>query len=256
MKIIKLMVQLFIVQMLVSSLAIGQSTASEWKYIFVREDVVKPSMTEDYEASLADLKLLLGEGKVKDFSYYTHLQDNYNFVHFTPLTDLKDIEKSMVEIVAGKVNMTEFNLIWPYLTSTIGASRNYLLRYRPELSYAPDNIYWGEKTPYRRWNYLYFSPGSEKNIEKVLKAWKTLYEKKKVSSGFRIFSGFIGVERPLYIFTTWAEDPLDFQNKLVDAIELLGDEGTALWAETMNYVREVETVEGWFLPQYSYVPEK
>lgn len=233
----------------------AQKNASEWDFIYVREDIVKPSLTNEYEAALSDLKSLLTENKVSDFSYYAHLLDNFHFVHITPLKNLHDIEKGTMEFLAAKVKGKEFDLVWADLTATTAASRNYILRYRPELSYAPETIYWGKKTPYRRWNYLYFSPGFEKNIEKLLKAWKTLYEQKKVTSGFRIFSGFVGVERPLYIFTTWAEDPLDFQNNLAKVIEILGDDGAALWSETMTYVRVSETIEGWFLPQYSYVPE-
>lgn len=239
-----------------ATLLMAQSNASEWDYIYVREDIVKPSLTAAYEASLSDLKVVLTDGKVGDFSYYTHLQDNYHFVHITPLNSLKDIEKGMIKLLSGKVKMDEFNLVWADLTATLAASRNYVLQYHSELSYDPDNIYWGENTPYRRWNYLFLAPGFENNMEKLLKAWKTLYAQKKVTSGFRIFSGVVGVEHPLYIFTTWAEDPLDFQNDLAEATKLLGDEGAALWAETMTYVRDVETVEGWFLPQYSYIPKK
>ncbi|NOQ97138.1 MAG: hypothetical protein GQ561_03160 [Calditrichae bacterium] len=252
---IKLMLSLFITLMLNANYLMAQSNASEWDYVIVREDIVIPSLTKEYEAALADLKLLLAEGKVMDYSYNSHLLDNYHFVHMTPLKKLEDIEKGGIEYVADKVNKDEFDLIWSDLAATTKTSWNYLLRYRSELSYTPESIYWGEMTPYRRWNYFYFSPGTEKDVEKLIMAWKTLYEQKNVNYGFRVFSGFIGVERPLYIFTSWAESPLDYQNNLAGAIELLGDKGAALWAETMNHVSDVETVEGWFLPQYSYVPE-
>ena len=35
---------------------------------------------------------------------------------------------------------------------------------------------------------------------------------------------------------------------------LLGDDGATLWLKMMDYVRETKTVEGWFLPQYSFAP--
>jgi hypothetical protein len=99
-------------------------------------------------------------------------------------------------------------------------------------------------------------PGSEERVEELLKAWKNLYENKNAKSGFRIFTGFVGTERPLYLFTTWAANPYEYQNNLVEVIELLGEEGSVLWAETLNNIKDSDTIEGWFLPQYSYTPGK
>jgi hypothetical protein len=236
-----------------TSLLCAQDNASEWDYIFVREDIVKPFMTVQYEAAIADLKIIFTEEVVSDYSHYTHLQDNYHFIHMTPLNKLEDVEKGTVEYLAKQVDKDKFNLIWSDLAATIQSSRNYILQYRADLSYVPKEIYWGKNEPYRRWNYYNFTPGSEKEVEGLIQAWKSLYEKKNIKSGFRIFSGVIGIENPLYIFTTWAEDPYDYQENLVNTIEMLGDEGAALWDETMRYVRDVETIEGWFLPQYSYI---
>jgi len=36
---------------------------------------------------------------------------------------------------------------------------------------------------------------------------------------------------------------------------MLGEDGPILWMAMMELVRKVETIEGWYLPQYSYMPE-
>ena len=72
--------------------------------------------------------------------------------------------------------------------------------------------------------------------------------------GFRVFSGFLGVEQPLYILTTWAENPLDFQTNIQNTSSLLGEDGAELWQLLMGYVQQTKTIEGWFLPQYSFAP--
>jgi hypothetical protein len=242
---------------LISSLSLlkvtAQSGISEWNYIFVREDIVNPNKVSFYEASLSDLNTVLVESNVKNYNCYSHLLDNFHFVHIIPLDKLSDIEKGTVEFLKNQVDEKAFNLVWSDLSETITASTNYILKYRPELSYAPSDIYWGNDTPYRRWNYMYFIPGSEEEAEKLLQAWKKLYENKNVQMGFRVFSGFIGVEKPLYVFTMWATNPYEYQNNLMKAMEILGEEGTGLWRETMNNVRKINTIEGWFLPQYSFL---
>jgi hypothetical protein len=88
----------------------------------------------------------------------------------------------------------------------------------------------------------------------ILAAWKQLYQKKKINKGFRVFSGFLGVDQPLYILTTWAKDPSDYHANLENISGMLGENGIALWNKMMQHVRATETVEGWFLPQYSYAP--
>jgi len=96
--------------------------------------------------------------------------------------------------------------------------------------------------------------GTEDEVETVLSVWRNLYEEKGIKSGFRVFSGFLGIEQPLYILTTWAEDPLDYHTKLLDAAALLGEEGAKLWEKMIGNVNGASAVEGWFLPQYSYAP--
>lgn len=242
----------FLLIFLLSFNACSQDSSSDWDLILIREDNVKPSMTEDYERSLSDLKSFLEESNVKDFGYFTHLQDDYHFIHSVPINNLGAIDKGMLDYVAQKTDKAELNLIMEELNSTIESYRNYIIQYKPELSYVPGTDNWHEDKPYRRWNFLYFSPGSEYEVEMILKSWKGLYKKHGTKYGFRVFKGFIGVEQPMYLLTTWAEDPLDFQQNLRENMEKFNLEGGTLWSEMTEYVIDVNTVEGWYLPQYSF----
>jgi len=233
----------------------AQNIDLEHNYVLIREDVVKPSMTADYEGAIADLSLFLKENKVKDVNYLTQLQDNYHYSHVSFIKDLSEVEGGMRAYINRKKNSAEFNLIWDYLNETIESYGFYIVKYKPELSYVPDGKVWLETAPYRKWNYYYFKPGTEAQVEQLMASWASLYKQKGIEHGFRVFKGLIGTENPVYIFTTWAESPLDYQQGLQDNIKLLGEEGGTLWMDMMKYVRDVETIEGWYLPQYSYQPE-
>ncbi|MGB5663442.1 hypothetical protein, partial [Eudoraea sp.] len=100
----------------------------------------------------------------------------------------------------------------------------------------------------------HFYPGSEEEVEEILAAYKHLYKTKNVDMGFRVFAGQIGLERPMYILTTWAKSPLDYHQNLEKTSEMLGDSGALLWTKLMELVKEAKITEGWYLPQYSYAP--
>jgi len=233
----------------------AQSSDKSWDYLVVREDAVKPSMTDSYEASLADLAVFLKENKVKNVNYITQLQDNYTYSHVTVLNSLDELDGGLREYIRGDKKSAEFNLIWDDLNQTIDSYRYYVVKYEPGLSYVPDGKVWLEDAPYRRWNYFYFEPGTEDEADEILLAWKNLYANKGVKNGFRVFKGEVGLEQPVVLFTTWAESPLDYQINLQDNIERLDEEGTVLWMAMMELIRGVETIEGWYLPQYSYMPK-
>jgi len=236
--------------------AFAQVSDHDWKYLMIREDVVKPSMTVDYEASLTDLSLFLTDSKILGINYITQLQDNYHYTHITTLNDINEIDEGLRAYIKGDIKSTEFDLIWDDLNETIKSYSYYVVKFEPDLSYIPDGKVWLDEAPYRKWNYFYFQPGTEKEVEKILKAWRNLYKNKGLKQGFRVFSGVIGVEQPVLLFTTWAESPMDYQINLQDNIKLLEEEGTILWMAMMELVRKVETIEGWYLPQYSFISEE
>jgi len=224
-------------------------------YIIIRNDVVKPSMTTQYEGALADLSDFMTENKVKEANYLTQIEDNYHYSHVTFVDNLNDIEMGLASYINGKKKSASFDLIWESLNETIEAYYFYVVKYMPELSYVPDGNNWLEGNQFRKWNYYYFTPGTEEQAEQIIASWKSLYVRKGVKNGFRIFKGEIGLARPVYIFTTWAEDPLTYQQNLQNNMALLDNEGVQLWMAMMALVSKVETVEGWYLPQYSYQPE-
>jgi hypothetical protein len=234
----------------------AQTKDGDWDLMLVREDRVKPSKVADYEAALMDKKIFLEENNVTNYTYFSHMMDNYNFTHVTPIERLNDLEQGILEYIKHKVNNPEFDLIVSDIFENIETYRYYIIRYHHELSHVPPNNSWESGSPYRKWNYYYFKPGKEKEVERILASWHSLYNKHEINNGYRIFSGFTGLYQPLYIFTVWAEDPTELQRNLQDNMTLFGEEGAILWTKTMEYVHKVETFEGWYLPQYSYTNNK
>ena len=235
-----------------SSCVEAQKPASGWDIMLVREDKVKPSLLNDYENGLFDMKSFLEENKVEDFFYFTHLRDDYTFLHMSKVDNLGDLEQGIFEYVKNKINKPEFELIWSDVTASIDSYRYYMVKYSHDLSFVPETGDWEIDLPFRKWNYYYFKPGTEDEVETIMSAWRQLYKDNGVKNGYRIFKGSIGLEQPLYVFSTWAEDPQELQIDLQENMKILGERGAALNAKMLEYVEKVETYEGWYLPQYSY----
>ena len=191
---------------------------------------------------------------MKHVNYMTQLQDNYRYSHVSVLKDMDDINGGLKAFIKGDEKSAEFDLIWCDLNQTIESYSYYVVKYEADLSYVPDGKVWLEDAPYRKWNYLYLEPGTEKDADDILLAWKNLYQNKGVENGFRVFKGVVGLEQPVLLLTTWAESPLDYQINLQENMELLDEDGAILWMAMMELVRKVETIEGWYLPQYSFIP--
>ena len=233
----------------------GQNMEENLNLLLIREDKVSPAMADEYEMSLADLKNYLVENQVQGFNYFTHIQDNFEFVHIVPLNNLDELSEGTREALIKKVNKPELSLILDYFDLSLDSYRHYVVQYKPELSYVPSSMQWDEGNTYRKWHYYHFYPGSEEEVEEILAAYKHLYKTKNVKMGFRVFAGQIGLERPAYILTTWAKSPLDYHENLEKVSEMLGDNGALLWTKLMELVKEAKITEGWYLPQYSYAPE-
>jgi hypothetical protein len=239
-----------------NGLVMCQSPEKEPGLLLIRADRVRPSQTETYEMALMEMHDFLTENKVEGFTYFTHMKDDYNFLHYTAIDHLGELDKGIFEYIKKRVNKPELELIWNDISESIDYYHYYVIRYHHELSYIPEEDKWHIDNPYRKWSYYYFAPGNEKEIKKILGAWRDLYKNRGIKNGYRIFSGVIGLPQPLFIFSTWAADPLDYHLRLKENLEILGEEGAVLWEQTLQYVQKVETFEGWFLPQYSYTGDK
>ena len=251
MKYTRLIYSVFTLLLINSTLSFSQNL-EKMNLMVIREDRVSPALTGDYEMALIDLKEFLTDKNIQGFNYFAHLQDDYIYTHVIPVDRLEDLSNGLHAFVAKKINDPELDLILDYMNDATESSRYYVTQFRPELSYIPNELDWGDKNTYRKWSYYYFEPGSEDDLENTLMAWKKLYAKKGIKMGYRVFSGFIGIEQSVYILSTWAEGPLEYHQNLQKASEMLGADGASMWSKMMRNVYDVKVVEGWFLPQYSY----
>lgn len=254
MKIIRIIIVIIALLMTNINVLFSQLSDENWDLMLIRNDKVYTSMTMEYERTLVDLKDYLSTKNIEGFNYFTHLRDDYSFTHAIPLNELSDMSKGIHSVLAKQINDPEFNTIITRLKKNLRSYQYYIVKFEKDLSYIPEGDDWGENSSYRRWTYLYCQPGKESEVKEVLENWRKLYEAKDVEMGFRVFTGFLGIEQPLYILTTWAENALEYQLNIEKSSKILGEEGISLWNNMYEFVNTTETLEGWYLQQYSFAP--
>jgi hypothetical protein len=253
------MTRYFFILALISTIGLNtgcsQPSDKKGEMLLIREDVVKPSMAEKYELSLLDLNNFLVENKVSDVNYLTHIQDDFHYLFISDLNDLDDLDGGIHAYTNGEKSSDEYTLIWDMINESRESYRFYIVKYDKENSYVPDGNAWLEESHYRKWNYYYFDPGTEKEVDEILAAWNYLYKQNNIKSGYRVYRGVLGIDQLVVIFISWAKDGLEHHQNLNANIEILGEEGSALLLGMLNLSYKAEAIEGYFLPQYSYDPE-
>lgn len=234
----------------------SQAQSEKAELLLIREDVVKPSTAENYELAIMDLAAFFKENNVRDVNYMTHIQDDFHYSHIRQITDYNDIRNGVNAYINGQKSNMEFNLIWELMTESMESYHSYIVKYDKANSYVPDGNNWMDGFPYRKWNYYYFNPGTEKEVDEILAAWKNLYVEKGLMTGYRVYRGVMGIEQPLVIFTSWAKTPLEYHENLEANIEILGEEGSVLLLGMIELANKIETIEGYFVPEFSYQPKK
>jgi hypothetical protein len=234
----------------------SQPLSEKGNLLLIREDVVRPSMAETYELGLLDMAGFLKENNEEKVNYLTHIQDNFHYTHISSINDLNDIEKvSLEKYISGEKASDDFSFFWEIMNGTLDTRHSYVVEYDAKNSYVPEGESWLEGMPYRKWNYYYFSPGTEEEVEKILSAWKYLYQQNNIESGYRVYRGVLGIEQPVVLFTSWAKNPLEHHQNLEANTRILGEEGSALLIGILESATKVETIEGYFVPEFSYQPE-
>ena len=245
-----------IILIIVCAMTVGnaQTLEKENQLLLVREDIVEPSNAADYETALLNLTDFLRSNSIKDVNYVTTINDNFHYIHFSKIKDLNEIEGGMRAFINRKKDEAGFNLAWEDLAAAMNSYHYYVVKYLPEYSYVKDGNLWLEESPFRRWNMFYFKPGSEQEVEKLLGAWKALYENKGIESGYRVFMGVLGLDQPVVIMANWAKSPLELQQQIEHNVETLGDDGSALLLAMLDLANYIETVDGYYIPEFSYSP--
>ena len=112
-----------------------------------------------------------------------------------------------------------------------------------------------EEGNFRHWDFYHINPDKEDEASAIGKEWHALYASKNISTAYRVYKGGLGTEMPTYVVVVSAKNAADYAAQNQKIMEMLGEEGKALNEKTMTITNSFRSVNGWFRPDLSYLPQ-
>lgn len=118
---------------------------------------------------------------------------------------------------------------WHRMRDATRTTSQYLIRYRPDLSYTPGNErLTAEEQGYLRAQQYFMPPSSQTAFEEVLADRKALYRENALENGFRVFEVVVGPEVPGFMVAYGGRTKADLDAALANDRLILGAAGEAL----------------------------
>ena len=200
------------------------------------------------------LKEVLTKHNAKDMTYMTVSMDDYRYLYVSPIANHAELDKNPMADVSEKVGEEEMGKIWAGFDDCYDSHTNYLIYLNKDLSTQPGGINM-EDQKFREFTYMYIHPKHEKAAWEIAKEWKQLYEEKGVKTGYRFYSGGIGMDIPMFMVVRQASNQAELDATRDAELKVLGESAGELWQRTLAVCRKIEVYGGMMRPDLSYMPE-
>jgi len=236
--------------------ALAQDEKPSGKLFVVHEDIAKPSMLEAYEKAATGVVKAIAENEASGLDHVVAMTDDFHYLYISEIENMAALDNNPWAALRKKIGKEAMDKVWGAYEGTYESHRNYIVRSKPEFSYDPGGAKLTDsETPFRHWDFYYIQPNMGDEAREVSKEWKALYENKGIKNGYRIYTGGMGTETPLYIVVRWAKDAADYAAQIAEEDKMLGEEAQALGQKTMAITRRIVRKDGRMRPDLSYMPQ-
>jgi len=236
---------------------IAQVEKEKAQLYYVEDVLVKPSMVGEFEAAVREYVAQCARYKFP-YPSYVYNADDFHYYLAYPVENyaaIDSLHKAWGELDT-KMGAEQVQALNNRFEGTYEYFRHFVIRYMPELSYAPEKPRLKpEEEHFVYLDFYYFLPEMEKEEEQIGREWVELYKRKNIPYGYSLYAGVMGTDMPLYIMLLKAKSAADYFSQSVKIRELLGEERKGLLKRTLDGTRKVEKKTGKFRPDLSYIPK-
>jgi hypothetical protein len=239
--------------------ALPQAEEPKPQLILVEEVLVKPAKVAEWEAHVKQAIELFTKYEFP-YKLYAFSYDDFHYRFSRPIDNFADIDNfyKAYEEWSKKMEPEQWESLVKSGFGTLDYYRYFLIRYRPDLSYIPEELGFNlwEEEHFILVESCYLNLGTEKEYDEILKKWVELYKNKNIAIGWWTYVGDIGTNMPLYMFVARAKSAADYYSQSEKIQKLLGEEMNKLMRKTRNPERKYEIKTGRFRPDLSYLPKE
>ena len=231
-------------------MVLAPATMNAQQKFQVHEDVVKPSMTAEYEAVLKEMGELIKEYPLEGVNMLVLRNNNNHYYYVSPISSMADLDKQTpIAQLYEKAGSEKVGKLLTRLDKCYDIEKDYIITLDADLSYMPNGL---TQTPagenYREHYKIYIAPENRDAVKEKMKAIKNLYVDKGSKLHYRVYKSGFGTESEYYMVSVAAKDEADMAAKATANDNLLGDERKKMMLELFENVLRIEELEGEIRP--------
>ncbi len=229
----------------------GSANQSYW----VHEDVVKPGMMAEYEAVCKELNGHMKTHNIQGAGWIaTNTSDN-RYLYVSPIANMADLDKSVFKELSEKMGQEAMSALFARMDKCYDTEQDYIIHLDADLSYQPGGI---DQNPegqnYRKFHYLYVTPGNRAAVKEKMKAVKNMFASKGSKVHYRVYRSGFGTRGEFYMVAVAAKDAVDHAQMSKANQELMGEDGGKVMWDLMNNLLSYEEYTGMMRPDMAYSP--
>ena len=214
----------------------------------LHENIVKPSLNENYITSIKKLRDVCAANKI-NMTWSTFVFEDNSYGHILPVKGTASLETDIWTELKSKIGQEEFQKLVAEIQASMTSQIPGIIVAMPEHSYlkAADNEY------YRMILFLYPLEGKETELENFFLEWKKHYVEKKSPSAYNIYKLQYGEQKErVYLINLSARDAADMEARMAVNRNLMGETLGYLWKKQMSFTKKYYFRRGYFVPELGY----
>lgn len=233
----------------------GFTQENSMKSFWIHEDVVKPSMIEEYETVCKELVSNMKKHNIAEADFIVSALAGSRYLYVGGISNMADLDKKVFSTLAEKMGPDAMSSLFERMDKCYEIEHDYVIHLDPELSYMPSGM---TQTPegknYRKFHYLYITPENRNIVKEKMTAIKALWTSKKSKVDYRVYKSGFGTKGEFYMVAVAAKDAVDYAVSAKENQALLGEEGQKAMGELYENLLSYDEIVGEMRPDMAYSP--
>lgn len=238
--------------------ALAAQETSKGQLWLVHQEVVRPSMVGQFEATTKEFVALVKQHKtvMPHFDFVGLQGEDLSYTFAVPIESIGGVDAINAEFGAlAQAAGAKFADVMGRGNAAIASVGESIVREDPEHSYRPANPRLAdEELRYFAYDFYYLVPGKEDEAKAVAKDFVKLFAAKQIADGYRLFWTVMGADMPMLFVEVGAKDAADLAQIDARSQQALGAEGRALFQRAHAITRRYERQRAWLRPDLSTLP--
>ncbi|HEX9163438.1 MAG TPA: hypothetical protein VF980_17155 [Thermoanaerobaculia bacterium] len=246
--------------LLISLSAAGQGTPATPPrpgYVLIHEEIAKPSMLVQYEATTRDINKALTDTHAdpKNFAMNLYVTSDMHYLYVWPIANWAAIDAMQQNFVSlgQTIGQDRWRDLMNRGNSAMYSYNEFVAQLRPDLSYVPATPRLKpEERRFVHWIFYYVDAAHMQEAEQVAKDYAALFRAKNIADPFTTYQVVSGNDLPILVAAVPAKSAADYYANDEKVNAALGADVQPLAARALAITRKYEVRDGIYRPDLSY----